>query len=243
MCNELFAFFQTNCEFLGIIDICLPRRLPKIMQNFIFNLIHHVINNNIIVTYLFFFLSGILQLIFPPYPSDVIIVFEGYLTTLGGQFHLVPVFINSILGSLVGSILVYWFGYKKGNEVLRYKLVLKYIDEKHIKRSEKVFHKYGKYGLIISKFIPGTSTIMVLFSGVFRVKKRVYFSYMIISIILQQSIYMLIGRLIGNNISMINRFLSYFNILSVVILVCFIVAGFILYKTKKSKKNVSTDND
>ncbi len=213
------------------------------MQNFIFNLIHHVINNNVIVTYLFFFLTGILQLIFPPFPSDVIIVFEGYLTTLGGQFYFAPVLINSIMGSIVGSILVYWFGYKKGNEVLRYKLVLKYIDEKHIKRSEKVFHKYGKYGLILSKFIPGTSTLMVLFSGVFRVKKRVYFSYIFISILLQQVIYMVIGRLIGNNISAVNRFLSYFNILSVVVLAFFIIAGFIIYKVRKSKKSVSTDNE
>ncbi len=213
------------------------------MQNFIFDLIHHVINNNVIVTYLFFLLSGILQLVFPPFPSDVIIVFEGYLTTLGGQFHYIPVFINSIFGSLVGSVLVYWFGYKKGNEVLRYKLVLKYIDEKHIKRSEKVFHKYGKYGLIISKFIPGTSTIMVLFSGVFRVKKSVYFSYILISIVLQQTIYMLIGRLIGHNIAMINRFLSYFNIISLIVLVVLSISVYILYKVKKSKKTVSTDNE
>ncbi|WP_024834599.1 DedA family protein [Ruminiclostridium josui] len=212
------------------------------MQNFILNLINDVINNNVIVTYLFFFLSGILQLVFPPYPSDVIIVFEGYLTTLGGQFHFAPVLINSILGSLVGSILVYWFGYKKGNEVLRYKIVLKYIDEKHIKRSEKVFHKYGKYGLILSKFIPGTSTIMVLFSGVFRVKKSVYFSYIVISILIQQVIYMIIGRFIGNNISMVNKFLSYFNILSVIVLAFLVIAGFLFYKVKKSKKNVSTDN-
>lgn len=165
---------------MGIIDICLPRRLPKIMQNFILNLINDVINNNVIVTYLFFFLSGILQLVFPPYPSDVIIVFEGYLTTLGGQFHFAPVLINSILGSLVGSILVYWFGYKKGNEVLRYKIVLKYIDEKHIKRSEKVFHKYGKYGLILSKFIPGTSTIMVYFQE-FSGLKRVFIFHILLS--------------------------------------------------------------
>jgi Uncharacterized membrane-associated protein len=212
------------------------------MQNFIFNLVHHVINNNILVTYVFFFLTGILQLVFPPYPSDVIIVFEGYLTTLG-KFYFASVFINSVLGSLIGSMLVYWFGYKKGNEVLRYKLVLKYIDEKHIKRSEKVFHKYGKYGLILSKFIPGTSTIMVLFSGVFRVKKRVYFSYILLSIILQQLVYMIIGRVIGNNINAVNRFLSYFNIASVIVLAALVLLGFIFYKVRKSKKRVQTDNE
>jgi len=140
------------------------------------------------------------------------------------------------MGSIVGSILVYWFGYKKGDEVLKYKLVLKYIDEKHIKRSEKIFHKYGKYGLILSKFIPGTSSIMVLFSGVFKVKKRVYFTYIIISIVLQQVIYLLIGQVIGHNIENIKRFFSIFNIAAVAIVAVLVIMGFIIYKIRKSKK-------
>ncbi len=210
------------------------------MEDFILNSIHGIINGNPVVTYIFFFISGVLQLVFPPFPSDVIIVFEGYLTTVGTNFYFFLVLFISVLGSLVGSILVYWFGYKKGDEVLRYKLVLKYIDEKHIKRSEKVFHKYGKYGLILSKFIPGTSSIMVLFSGVFKVKKRVYFTYILISIVLQQVIYLLIGRVIGNNIEQVKKFLSVFNLASVAIIAVVGIIGFIIYKARKSRKNPSS---
>ena len=206
------------------------------MEDLILNSIHSIINGNPVITYIFFFLSGVLQLIFPPFPSDVLIVFEGYLTTIGSCFNFFLVLFVSVMGSIVGSILVYWFGYKKGDEVLRYKLVLKYIDEKHIKRSEKVFHKYGKYGLIISKFIPGTSSIMVLFSGVFKVKKRVYFTYIVFSIILQQVIYLMIGRVIGHNIEHVKNFLSIFNMASVALLAVFCIIGFIIYKIRKNKK-------
>ncbi len=213
------------------------------MEDFVLNSIHSIINGNPVVTYIFFFISGILQLVFPPYPSDVIIVFEGYLTTIGPNFHFLMVLFVSVMGSLTGSILVYWFGYKKGDEVLRYKLVLKYIDEKHIKRSEKVFHKYGKYGLILSKFIPGTSTIMVLFSGVFKVKKRIYFTYILFSILLQQVIYLLIGRVIGHNIQLVKRFLSVFNMASVAVLAVIAIIAFIIYKLRKSKKKQSNSSD
>jgi len=206
------------------------------MEDFILNSIHSIINGNPVLTYFFFFISGVLQLVFPPFPSDVIIVFEGYLTTLDSYFNFFLVLTVSVMGSIVGSILVYWFGYKKGDEVLKYKLVLKYIDEKHIKRSEKIFHKYGKYGLILSKFIPGTSSIMVLFSGVFKVKKRVYFTYIIISIVLQQVIYLLIGQVIGHNIENIKRFFSIFNIAAVAIVAVLVIMGFIIYKIRKSKK-------
>jgi membrane protein DedA with SNARE-associated domain len=210
------------------------------MEDFILNFIHGIINGNPVITYIFFFISAVLQLVFPPFPSDVIIVFEGYLTTVGTHFHFFLVLFVSVFGSLVGSTLVYWFGYKKGDEVLRYKLVLKYIDEKHIKRSEKVFHKYGKYGLILSKFIPGTSSIMVLFAGVFKVKKRVYFTYILISIVLQQVIYLLIGRVIGNNIDQVKKFLSVFNMASVAIVAVLGLIGFIIYKVRKSKKKPSS---
>ncbi len=209
------------------------------MEDFILNSIHSIVNGNPVVTYIFFFLSGVLQLVFPPYPSDVIIIFEGYVTTVGAHFHFLPILLVSVFGSLVGSVLVYWFGYKKGDEVLRYKIVLKYIDQKHIKRSEKVFHKYGRYGLILSKFIPGTSSIMVLFSGVFKVKKRIYFTYIILSIFLQQIIYLFIGRIIGNNIDGVKRFLSIFNLASLAALVCVIAIGFIIYKVRKARKKPS----
>lgn len=209
------------------------------MEDFILNSIHSIVNGNPVVTYIFFFLSGVLQLVFPPYPSDVIIIFEGYVTTVGAHFHFLPILLISVFGSLVGSVLVYWFGYKKGDEVLRYKIVLKYIDQKHIKRSEKVFHKYGRYGLILSKFIPGTSSIMVLFSGVFKVKKRIYFTYIILSIFLQQIIYLFIGRIIGNNIDGVKRFLSIFNLASLAALVCIIATGFIIYKVRKARKKPS----
>ncbi len=206
------------------------------MEDLILNSIHSIINGNPVITYIFFFFSGVLQLVFPPFPSDVIIIFEGYLTTIGSYFNFFMVLLVSVIGSLVGSILVYWFGYKKGDEVLRYKLVLKYIDEKHIKRSEKVFHKYGKYGLIISKFIPGTSSIMVLFSGVFKVKKRIYFTYIVFSIVLQQIIYLMVGRVIGHNIEHVKDFLSIFNIAAVATLAVLCIIGYIIYKIRKNKK-------
>lgn len=209
------------------------------MEDYILNFIQSVVHGNPVITYIFFFVSGVLQLVFPPFPSDVIIVFEGYLTTIGTNFNFFLVLLISVLGSLVGSVMVYWFGYKNGDGVLRYKLVLKYVDEKHIKRSEKVFHKYGKYGLILSKFIPGTSSIMVLFSGVFKVKKRIYFTYIFISIVLQQVIYLIIGRVIGKNIDQVKRFLSIFNLASVAIMAILGTLGFLIYKNRKTRKNKS----
>ncbi len=213
------------------------------MQDFLFKLIHNIINENAIHSYIFFFFSGILQLIFPPFPSDVIIVFEGYLTTIGSKFYFFPVLAVSVLGSLIGSIFVYIFGYKKGNEVLRYKLVSKFVDKKHLKRTEKILKKYGKYGLILSKFIPGTSSIMLLLSGVFRIKGKIYFLYILLSILLQQIIYLLIGRVIGHNIDKVNEFFSIFNLAGAVVFVILVIIGYFIYKNKKVKKSKKIEEE
>ncbi len=206
------------------------------MDNVILNFTQNIIHGNPVFTYMFIFVSGILQLIFPPFPSDVIIVLEGYLTTVGSNYSFLPVFLVSVTGSIVGSLIVYWIGLKKGSAVLKYKVVLKYIDEKHIKRSERVFHKYGKYGLILSKFIPGTSTIMVLFSGVFKVRRRVYFPFIIFSILIQQVIYLLLGRVIGHNIDSVKNFFSIFNLVAVIVVVVIAIIIFIIYKIRKLRK-------
>lgn len=208
------------------------------MEDFIVRLFYHLAhttNDNVLLTYLFFFASAVLQLIFPPFPSDVIIILQGYLTTISESFSFLPVLLTSVIGSLLGSTMVYIFGYRKGNEVLRYKIVLRFVDKKHLIRTEKLFHKYGKYGLILSKFIPGTSSIMVLFSGVFRIKAKIYLGYIIFSIFLQQVIYMLIGRVIGNNIDKVNKFLSFFNVFSILILVIVIILAYILYRSRKGR--------
>lgn len=211
------------------------------MEDFILNSVQNIINGNVVFTYIFFFISGALQLTFPPFPSDVIIIIEGYLTTIGTNFNFLLILLISSLGSIIGSLLVYWFGYEKGNEVLRYKIVIKFISKKHLKRSEKIFHKYSKYALILSKFIPGTSTIMVLFSGVFRVKLKICFGYIVFSILLQQVLYLLIGRLIGNNIATVKKFLSIFNFASVAVIAVLAITGYIIYKYRKSRKNVEPD--
>jgi membrane protein DedA with SNARE-associated domain len=37
------------------------------------------------LAYIFFFISASLQILFPPYPGDTVLVLEGYLSSTGGS--------------------------------------------------------------------------------------------------------------------------------------------------------------
>ena len=55
-----------------------------------------------------FFLIAI-ENIFPPIPSEVILLFGGFMTTYS-KLNIIGVIISSTLGSILGAIILYYIG-------------------------------------------------------------------------------------------------------------------------------------
>jgi membrane protein DedA with SNARE-associated domain len=207
------------------------------MESLILDFVNYVLEKNIFIVYVFFFISAVLQLVFPPFPSDVILVFEGYVTTVSQAFNFVPVLLNALAGTFIGSVIAYKVGFHNGSSVLEYKLIKRYIDEKHMKRAGRIFERYGSFAIIVSKFVPGVNAIMLLFSGIFKVKSKVVYSSILISSLLHHILALILGRLLGNNLSQINKVLKTYNGITIVLFIIFVsVLGTIfLIKRKKQK--------
>lgn len=207
------------------------------METLILNFINYVLEKNVFLVYVIFFISSVLQLVFPPFPSDVILVFQGYITTVSKSFGFAPVLVNALLGTFVGSVIVYEFGRRKGSNVLDYKLVKRYIDEKHRRRAEKIFEKYGSYAIIVSKFVPGVNAIMLLFAGIFKMKARIVFPSIFVSALLHHILALLLGRFLGNNLSNVNKVLRTYNGIAIAL---FLIAAsalglFVYFRRRKQK--------
>ncbi len=205
------------------------------MEQFIFEFINTVLGENVFFAYLFFFISAVLQLVFPPYPSDVILVFEGYLTTTP-SFNFFIILINAIIGSFLGSVIVYKFGYIKGNNVFNYKIIKKFVDDKHKKRAEQIFEKYGIFAIIISKFVPGINAITVLFSGIFRLKKKVVYLSVLFSAIVQHILLLILGRFLGCNMEYVKKILKTYNGIIVGILALAMLIGIFIAVRRKGRR-------
>lgn len=100
--------------------------------------------------YIGIFVLIMVENLFPPIPSEIILTFGGFMTTVT-SLNVVMVIIVATLGSVVGAILLYKVASYFGKERLT-KIVLKYgrilrLKESDIERAESFFLKYGSWAV------------------------------------------------------------------------------------------------
>ncbi len=199
------------------------------MEQFVLQFIKSILDNNVMATYGFFFVSCALQLVFPPFPSDVVLIFQGYVTSISSHYNPIYVMLNAMSGTLLGAYLVYKFGYVNGARVFEFKFVKRFIDEKHKKRAEKLFEKYGPFAIFISKFVPGVNSIIILFAGVFRQKARNVMIPAFFSVLIHHLAVLILGRYLGNNLEQVKRLVSTYNLV-IAILAAILIILWVLYR-------------
>lgn len=172
------------------------------MEKQILSFIRDLACKNIYATYVFFLFNGFLQAVFPPYPGDTLIIFQGYLTYYMG-FNKFMMLLNTTIGSFLGSLLLYFISYKESNRVLNNKFLIKLFSIDKIHKLENWFRKYGSFLIIINKFIPGFSSITFISAGIFKIPKTSAIISIFIANLLYNTMLFTAGFLTGDNIDVI----------------------------------------
>lgn len=209
------------------------------MESFLMGVISYLSSRNILIVYLFVFINAYLQVVFPPHPGDVIIIFEGYLTSLPGSFEFLPILLVNLCASIFGCYCVFKLGFTKGHKVFEYKLVKKFITRRQQRKVKLLFHKYGNFAVFISKFIPGLNIVMILFAGIFKLKPFFVYIAVVLSLIIHHIAYMSLGRVLGDNMPYIKHLISTYNEIVAAIFGILILL-FVIYRflSKKSSNPV-----
>ncbi len=202
------------------------------METAILEFITGVLDKNALLVYLLFNISCILQLLFPPYPADVVLVFQGYVTTKSNVFNIAPVFLNAVSGTFVGSYCVYRLGYAKGYMIFRNRLIRRYIRRRTLARAKKLLDRYGWHAIFLSKFIPGVNAAIILLAGILKYKVKIFCTSVVSSIIVHHTLALLLGRFFGSSLQRVREILRTYNIV-VLIMVSVAIAGFAVYKILK----------
>jgi membrane protein DedA with SNARE-associated domain len=101
--------------------------------------------------------------IFPPFPSDVVVVAAGSLFGLG-TVDFVAALALATTGSTLGFMTMYKIGDWFGDTILETGR-LPFIPQDSVKKVELWFQKYG-YGLIVAnRFLAGTRAVVSFFAG------------------------------------------------------------------------------
>lgn len=184
---------------------------------------------------LFFF--SFIENVFPPSPSDLVVVFGASLIAgSNSEISFIPVLFITSLGSSMGFMLMYYVGKVFGEKVIRLGK-LKFISKESIENTDRWFSKYGYKLIIANRFMPGTRSVISFFAGFAELDFWKTFIFATISAFAWNAIIVYLGVVLGNNIQLIDKYLTtYSNIVlavTVVILAILAIRFFLLKRKKK----------
>ncbi|EIT87084.1 putative alkaline phosphatase [Fictibacillus macauensis ZFHKF-1] len=146
------------------------------------------------------FLFMLLENIFPPIPSEVILTVGGMLTKVS-TLHIGIVILVATAGSLAGAVLLYRIGMLVSKEhFLRW--IAKYgkyvrLTQNDMERAFAAFHKYGYWAIFIGRLLPLIRSLISLPAGMTRMPFLKFIVFTTIGTLLWNSVLISLGALFG----------------------------------------------
>ncbi|MDL2318941.1 DedA family protein [Eubacteriales bacterium OttesenSCG-928-A19] len=188
-----------------------------------------------LMVFIFFFVSGFLQIVFPPYPGDTVLVFGGCL----GGLDLTQVGWLALLGYLsatvVSSLLLYELGFRMRDRIFRIPLITKIMPLEKRAHVESQFKRHGVGLLVLCKFIPGVNTLVILLGGVLQYPHTKGMAAIALSSILHNTLFFFVGHLLGRNLDAIELFLRRYTAFAIAV-VTVICTGLLLWHIVKKRR-------
>ncbi|MBR3208955.1 MAG: DedA family protein [Bacilli bacterium] len=175
--------------------------------------------------------------IFPPIPSEVILLFGGFMTTYS-KINIIGVIISSTIGSLLGALILYYIGKILNKERLK-KLVRGKIGktlrlkEKDIDKADEWFDKKGNKTVFYCRFVPILRSLISIPAGMSEMKMSKFLIYTIVGSAIWNTVLTIIGNRVGKNWeSIVDIFDKYSHITLIVLIILFIIAAIYYYKKR-----------
>jgi membrane protein DedA with SNARE-associated domain len=168
-----------------------------------------------------------------PIPSEIVIPFAGFLAYMG-EMNIWLIVLVSSFANLTGSIIAYEIGKYLGRGFIeRYgKYVL--LNMKHVELVERWFDRYGSLTVLFSRMLPVVRTVNALPAGIGKMNFPKFCLYTFIGSIPWNLALVLVGYLLKENWSLLEKYSLYIDILAVFVAVAviFYVARRIRLSTK-----------
>ncbi|ELY0462524.1 DedA family protein [Listeria innocua] len=181
--------------------------------------------------YIGIFLLIMIENLFPPIPSEIILTFGGFMTTVS-SLNVVMMIIVATLGSVVGAILLYKVASYFGKERLTH-IVLKYgrvlrLKESDIERAESFFLKYGSWAVFLCRMIPLIRSLISIPAGMTKMKMSRFLILTTAGSLLWNTVLIGLGALLGESWGEIVVFMDSFStvIYSIIAVITLLGLGF-----------------
>jgi membrane protein DedA with SNARE-associated domain len=155
-----------------------------------------------------------------PVPSEVIMLYAGYLVSIG-KLGLVAAVMAGVLGNVAGSILAWWVGVAGGRElILRYGRYV-HVTPPQLAMADRWFDRYGERTVMIARCVPIVRTFISLPAGIARMPFRRFVIYTTIGCVPWVLGLTLLGDAVGQNWEKLHTRLAFLDY----VVVAAVVAG------------------
>jgi membrane protein DedA with SNARE-associated domain len=189
---------------------------------------------------LIFFISYI-ENVFPPAPSDVLLVFSGTLIGVG-TIDYVPALIIATLGSTLGFMTAYLLGRYFEQHVVSGKFG-RFLPVGTIHQVERLFQRYG-YGVIVAnRFLAGTRAIVSIFAGMSKMNLAFTTLLCALSAMVWNGILLYLGMVFANKWRSAAEYLGlYSKVMSIALGGAIIIFLFLYLRRRRNTVSTATDN-
>ena len=194
------------------------------------------------VGYLGVFLLIAIENIFPPIPSEVILVFGGFMTTYT-SLNIPIMILAATLGSLLGAIVLYYIGKIFNKERLKRIVngkigkVLR-LKASDIEKADKWFDTKGNKTVFFCRFIPIVRSLISIPAGMSEMPMQKFLLYTISGSLIWNTVLIIVGSIVGDKWETIVGYLDNFsNIILIILVIIFVVAIYYWFVIRKKKQN------
>lgn len=190
--------------------------------------------------YIGVFLLIMIENVFPPIPSEVILLFGGFMTTYT-KLNIVGMVVASTLGSIFGAIILYYIGKIFNKDRLK-KLIsgklgkilrLKVSD---IDNADSWFDNKGNKTVFFCRFIPLIRSLISIPAGMSEMSMVKFLLYTLFGSLIWNTVLIIVGSVVGENWTKIVGILDTYSHIVVIILFIIVVIGIYFFYRKRSNK-------
>jgi membrane protein DedA with SNARE-associated domain len=175
------------------------------------------------------FLLIMIENIFPPVPSEVILTFGGFMTTYSDMTQT-GVIIAATAGSVIGAMILYSIGLfldvaRLEKIVDRWGGVLR-LTRKDIRKADAWFDKYGPWTVLLCRLVPLIRSLISIPAGMSGMNFPLFILLTTIGSLIWNAALVTIGAAVGDNWELIVRYMDIYSNIAYVLLA---ISGIAIY--------------
>jgi len=172
--------------------------------------------------------------VFPPSPSDTLLLFCGVLVGLGAA-PFVPMLLAATVGSVAGFALMFWLGYQFGVRIVQTQR-LRWLPLEMVERVQRWFRRYGYWVIVANRFLSGTRGAISFVAGMSELRFVPTLLLSTVSALVWNGLLLTVGWSVGRNWQQVAHALQLYGTI-ITALVVALVGGWFLWNWLQSRRN------